>query len=63
LKIPLWGGISADVILGKKYEKGKRKMGKLSKKKEERGKKKEERGMKMRKGEVNRENKCKIGKN
>jgi hypothetical protein len=33
--------ISADVILGKKYEKGKRKKGKMKDKKEERGKKKE----------------------
>jgi hypothetical protein len=39
------GKISAAVIWGKKYEKGKRKSGKMQKKKEERGKK-------MRKGEV-----------
>jgi hypothetical protein len=32
--------ISADVIWGEKYEKGKRKRGKVEKKKEERGKKK-----------------------
>jgi hypothetical protein len=51
---PPWGGekISADVIWGKKYEKAKRKRGKMSKKKEEREKKKEERGKKMRNGEV-----------
>ncbi len=48
---PGGGEISADVILGKKYENCKRKRGKMSKKKEERGKKKEERGKKMRKGE------------
>jgi hypothetical protein len=37
---PLGGGkISADVIWGKKYEKAKRKRGKIGKKKEERGKK------------------------
>ncbi len=54
--------ISADVIWGKKYEKGKRKRGKC-KRKEERGKKKEERGTKMRKGEVRGQNKYKIGKN
>jgi hypothetical protein len=46
------GEISADVIWGKKYEKAKRKRGKMLKKKEEREKKKEERGKKMRKGEV-----------
>jgi hypothetical protein len=44
---PLGGGISADVILGKKYEKAKRK-------KAENVKKKEDRGKKMRKGEVKR---------
>jgi hypothetical protein len=49
--------------LGKKYEKAKRKRGKIYKKREERGKKKEERGNKMRKGEVKWSNKCKIGKN
>jgi hypothetical protein len=32
---PLGGGISADVIRGKKYEKAKRKRGKMLKKKEE----------------------------
>jgi hypothetical protein len=48
---PGGGKISADVICGKKYEKGKRKRGKMSKKKEERGKIKEERGKKMRKRE------------
>jgi hypothetical protein len=38
---PPWGGgkISADVIWGKKYEKAKRKRGKMLKKKEEREKK------------------------
>jgi hypothetical protein len=36
-------GISADVIWGKKYEKAKRKRGKMKKKKEESEKKKEER--------------------
>jgi hypothetical protein len=44
--------ISVDVIWGKKYEKAKRKWGKIWKKNEERGNKKEERGKKMRKGEV-----------
>jgi hypothetical protein len=44
---PPGGGISADVILGKKYEKAKRK-------KAENVKKKEDRGKKMRKGEVKR---------
>ncbi len=48
------GGISADIIWGKKYEKAKRKMGKIEKKKEEMGKQKEERGKKMRKGEIKR---------
>ncbi len=38
--------ISADVIWGKKYEKVKRKRGKMLKKKEESGKKKEGRGRK-----------------
>jgi hypothetical protein len=37
---PPRGGISSNVIWGKKYEKGKRKKGKMRKKKEERGKKK-----------------------
>jgi hypothetical protein len=49
---PRGGEISADVIWGKKYEKAKRKKGKMWKKKEERGKKKKERAKKMRKGEV-----------
>jgi hypothetical protein len=43
--VPPRGEILADVIWGKKYEKKKRKRGKMYKKKEERGKK-------MRKGEV-----------
>jgi hypothetical protein len=34
-----WGGISADVIWGKKYEKGKRKKGKNVKVKGKRGRK------------------------
>jgi hypothetical protein len=42
---PPGGRISADVIWGKKYEKAKRKWGKIFKKKEERGEK-------MRKREV-----------
>ncbi len=46
------GGISADVIWGKKYEKAKRKRGETQEKKEEMGRKKEDRGKKMRKGEV-----------
>jgi hypothetical protein len=54
---------NTDVIWGKKYGKGKRKRGKMSKKKELWGKKKEERGKKMRKGQVKGENKCKIEKN
>ncbi len=56
---PLWGGgISANVIWEKKYEKEKRKAENLEEKrrngkeKQERGKKREERGKKMRKGEV-----------
>jgi hypothetical protein len=49
---PLGGGISADVMWGKKYKKVKRKRGKMLKKKEERGKTKEERGKKRKKGEV-----------
>ncbi len=49
---PPGGEISADVIWGKKYEKARRKGGKIYKKKEERGKKKEEKGKKMKKGEV-----------
>jgi hypothetical protein len=36
---PPWEGISADVIWGKKYEKAKRKRGKILKKKEERERK------------------------
>jgi hypothetical protein len=43
--------MSANVIWGEKYEKAKRKRGKMLKKKEERRRKKEERGKKMRKGE------------
>jgi hypothetical protein len=39
-KIPPWGGISANIIWGKKYEKANRKRGKMLKKKEEWGKKK-----------------------
>ena len=57
------GGISADVIWGKKYEKAKRKRRKMWKKREERGKKKEERGKKIRKEEAKGNNKCKIGVN
>jgi hypothetical protein len=49
---PPGGGISAEVIWGKKYEKVKRKRGENIQEKEERGNKKEERGNKMRKGEV-----------
>jgi hypothetical protein len=49
---PLGGGNISQCHLGKKYEKAKRKRGKIWKKKEERGKKKEERGKKMRTGEV-----------
>jgi hypothetical protein len=51
--LPPWGGgISADVIWGKKYEKGKRKRGKC-KRKRKKGKKKEERKEKRRKGKEN----------
>ncbi len=53
---PPGGGISADVIWGKKYEKTKRKRRKIWKKREERGKK-------IRKEEAKGKNKCKIGKN
>jgi hypothetical protein len=56
--LPSGGGISANVIWGKKYEKEKRKAENVEEKrrngkeKQERGKKREERGKKMRKGEV-----------
>jgi hypothetical protein len=52
---PLGGKKSADVIWGKKYEKGEEKKGENVKEKEGRGKmykKKEEMGKKMRKGEA-----------
>jgi hypothetical protein len=61
------GGISADVIWGRKYEKAKRKRGKCKKGRkenetEEKGNEKEKRRKKMRKG-CKRVKKCKIGKN
>ncbi len=49
---PPGGNISADVIWGKKYEKGQEKKVENVEEKGRRGKKKEERGKKMRKGEV-----------
>jgi hypothetical protein len=51
-KYPPWGGNISQCHLGEKYEKVKRKRGKILKKKEEMEKKKEERGKKRRKGEV-----------
>ncbi len=61
---PPWGGgISADVIWGKKYVRQREKGGKCKRKRKKGKRKKEERGKKMRKGEVKGKSKCKIGKN
>ncbi len=57
------GGISADVIWGKKYEKVKRIKGENVKEKGRKGKEKGRKGKENEKRGSKRINKCKIGKN